>query len=213
TAEIGIETADLYPSLRIPGSVTLDLGGTIDRTELVGTISSVIDIPLFDAGRRRAEIRGAKARARAAVSDYEQSVLSALADVEIALVGINAAELQLREFQSAVESSEYAFDQLTALYREGLATFIDILDAQRTLIANREAYVDAEAAAAISVVDLYFAVGSPTGTPETEAARLSRPARKSLFRAIEALEQPSETESTPEATGHNGTGAPLNQSN
>ncbi|MEL6364179.1 MAG: TolC family protein, partial [Pseudomonadota bacterium] len=46
TAEIGIETADLYPSLRIPGSVTLDLGGTIDRTELVGTISSVIDIPL-----------------------------------------------------------------------------------------------------------------------------------------------------------------------
>ena len=58
---------------------------------------------------------------------------------------------------------ERAYDQLNALYREGLASFIDVLDAQRTLIGNREALVDTQADLALAVIDLNVALAAPTG--------------------------------------------------
>ncbi len=58
--------------------------------------------------------------------------------------------------------SERAYDQLNALYREGLASFIDVLDAQRTLIGSREALVDSEADLADAIIALNLALAAPT---------------------------------------------------
>lgn len=160
TAEIGIETADLYPSLALPGSISADLGdaGSLG-SNAVARIAAILDIPLFDAGGRRADIEAAEARAAAALADYEQTLLLALSDVETALVTIRALEARRAELLRAVEASESAFNQLNALYREGLATFIDILDAQRTLIDSREAYVNSRAELARAVIALQTALG------------------------------------------------------
>lgn len=57
---------------------------------------------------------------------------------------------------------ERAYDQLNALYREGQASFIDVLDAQRTLIGSREALVDSEADLADAIIALNLALASPT---------------------------------------------------
>lgn len=164
SAAIGIAQADLFPSLRIPGSITGNRGdnGFAFFSGAAALISATIDVPLIDAGRRRAQVRTARANARAALANYELAVLASLQDVETALVAVDAFGDRQRDLASAVSSSEAAFEQLNALYREGLATFIDILDAQRTLIASRESFVDVEAALATAYVDLYTAAGAPT---------------------------------------------------
>jgi NodT family efflux transporter outer membrane factor (OMF) lipoprotein len=160
TAAIGVEQADLYPSLRLPGSITADL--TDGPGEAVAaSLAAVLDVPVFDMGRRRAEVTAARARAAEAALAYEQAVLNALEEVETGLVAIESVEDRLADLEIAVRESERAFDQLNALYREGLASFIDVLDAQRTLIGSREALVDSQADLAAAIIDLNLALAAP----------------------------------------------------
>lgn len=163
TAAIGVETADLYPSLTLPAQLTANVNG-VDGVgdDLPGLINASLDISLFDAGRRRAEVSAAQQRAQVAFLGYEKSLLVAVNEVETALATIRNREDQRKELQRAVEASEKAFEQLNRLYGEGLATFNDILDAQRTLISSREDFVDSEADLATAFIDLYRALGAPT---------------------------------------------------
>lgn len=160
-AAIGAEEADLYPSLNLPGQISAGsadlLTSGVNQASLA--LSALIDIPLFDFGRRRAEVRAQRARAEGALVAWRGAILGALADVDNALVQIEADQFRLARLQSAVESSENAYRQLDALYREGLASFIDVLDAQRTLIASREAVIDTRADLASDFVLLYAALG------------------------------------------------------
>jgi multidrug efflux system outer membrane protein len=159
TADIGVQAADLYPSLRLPGSINADFNDGLS-SDLTASLSAVLDIPLFDFGRRRAELNAAEARAAEAALSYQQAVLSALEDVETGLVAIESVQARLADLEIAVDEGERAYDQLNALYREGLASFIDVLDAQRTLIGSREALVDTEANLASAIIDLNLALAS-----------------------------------------------------
>jgi len=164
TATIGIAEAELYPAFALAGDVTASIsdlspGGVVKS--VIGGLSAAIGVPLFDAGGRRAQVDFSVAGAQEALYTYRQTLLTALQEVETALVAIQSATLQRDNLREAVEASESAFRQASALYREGLASFIDILDAQRTLISNRQSLVDAESDLAIAVVDLYTAVGAP----------------------------------------------------
>jgi multidrug efflux system outer membrane protein len=164
TATIGIAEADLYPALSLAGDLTASIsdlspGGVVKS--VIGGLSAAIGVPLFDAGGRRAQVDFSVAGAQEALYTYRQTLLTALQEVETALVAIQSATLQRDNLGEAVEASESAFAQASALYREGLASFIDILDAQRTLISNRQSLVDAESDLARAVVDLYSAIGAP----------------------------------------------------
>lgn len=162
SAAIGVATAELYPAFSIPGSITADLGSA-DRLvgDVVARIGAAVDVPVFDAGRRRAGVDIAEARAEQALLTYRQTLLEAVGEVEDALVSIRAVEARTAELERAVAASEQAFDQLDALYREGLASFIDILDAQRTLIDSRESLLDSQADHALAVIALHRALGAP----------------------------------------------------
>ena len=164
-ARVGIERADLLPALRLPGFVSLGdggVGGLFDQA--VAGLAAVLGVPIFDGGRRRAEIAAAEAGLDAALADYRQVLLESLAEVESALVAIRSAEDRRDELASAVAESEAAFEQSNALYREGLASLFDVLDVQRQLIGSREALIDAEAALAQAYIDLFTAVGAPAET-------------------------------------------------
>ncbi|MCQ8184645.1 efflux transporter outer membrane subunit [Parvularcula maris] len=155
TAAIGIEAADLYPRLTIGGTLAESLtgGGAVQLA------TGILDIPVLDFGRRRAEVRAARASAEEALANYRLTLLTAVQDVESALLAIDAAEAQRADLAAAAEASEAAFDQLQALYTEGLATLIDVLDAQRQLIGSREAFTDSTASLAQSYTQLYTALG------------------------------------------------------
>lgn len=161
-AALGAERADLLPSLRLPGQVSLGASDLTNTAEPVAALSlgALVDIPLFDRGRRQAEVTAQRARADAAFVQWQAAILAAVSDVENSLVRIDALNRRLDRLERAAAASENAYRQLDALYREGLATFIDVLDAQRTLIANREAVVAARAELASEQVRLSSALGS-----------------------------------------------------
>mgnify|MGYP001951315984 CR=1 FL=1 len=162
TADVGVQAAELYPSLRLPGSVSTDLEDGLSDG-LTASLGAVLDIPLLDFGRREAELTAAEAQAAEAALAYQNVVLGALEEVETGLVAIESVQDRLDDLGVAVAEGERAYDQLNALYREGLASFIDVLDAQRTLIGNREALVDTQADLALAVIELNLALAAPTG--------------------------------------------------
>lgn len=157
TALIGVETADLYPSLRLPGTLSGRAGDGSNNASF--NISAVLDVPLLDFGQREAEVDAQSADAQAALEAYRLSLLEAQREVESALVEVSALRDQRQEIQLAGERSQAAYDQLDALYREGLAGFIDVLDAQRTLIQIREQIVETDAALASALARLSAALG------------------------------------------------------
>jgi outer membrane protein, multidrug efflux system len=145
--------------------------GAADRIvdDVVAQLGIALSLSLNDGGERRANVRAAEARARQAAFVYQGVLLDALGEVETALVTIDAIEAQSIELQTAVTASEQAFDQLNALYREGLASFIDILDAQRTLISSRQSQLESRANHAKAIIGLYRALGAPV-TPAPDPA-------------------------------------------
>ncbi len=153
-ANIGVQKADLYPSLTLPGQIRTTLGNGDVLSNAILSISAAIDIPLLDAGRRRAEVEAQKAFAEAALLSWRQNVLTALTEVENALVTIESITEQLKELETSVERSESAYRQLDSLYREGLTSFIDVLDAQRSLIARRQSVIEARADLAVATIEL-----------------------------------------------------------
>ncbi|MEN3952587.1 efflux transporter outer membrane subunit [Iodidimonas sp. SYSU 1G8] len=168
TAEIGVAAGALYPSLSLPGRLTAqatDIGSGMVVEQVIGLLSATLDIPLFDAGGRRAQVRTAEALAQEALLVYRQTLLLALRDAETALVAIRSARLSQKDYREAARASDTAFQQANALYKEGLASFIDILDAQRTLISNREALVEADADLARAIIDFHSAIGTPVPAP------------------------------------------------
>lgn len=160
-AAIGIERADLRPSLTIPGTIGIGDGtlGGLFSDFLVG-IGAALDLPLFDGGRRRAEVAAAEFEAQARLAEYNSVFLNALGEVENALVAIEAYQQRSEALSEAIEQSEVALSQSNALYREGLASLFDVLDAQRQLIASRQSLIDSDAALASSHTAFHAGIGS-----------------------------------------------------
>ncbi len=165
TALIGVETADLYPSLRLPGTLSGRAGDSTN--DIAFSASALLDIPLLDFGRREAEVDAQTASARAALEAYRLSLLEAQQEIESALVEVSALKEQRLELERAGKRSQAAYDQLDALYREGLAGFIDVLDAQRTLIQIRQQIVETDAALATALATLSAALGASFAVADT----------------------------------------------
>ncbi|MAX00150.1 MAG: RND transporter [Sphingomonas sp.] len=160
--QVGIERSDLYPRLVLPGTIGIASGGATGLLDsVVGSIGAALDLPLFDGGRRRAEIAAAKAEADARFDEYRRSVLGVLSEVETAMVAIQSYRQRIEALEDAIRQSEEAYTQLNALYREGLSSLFDVLDAQRQLIASRQSLIDSEASLANAVIDFYAAAGAP----------------------------------------------------
>lgn len=165
-ALVGAEQADLLPSLALSGN--LSAGDRLSAGligDVFGAIGLILDVPVLDGGRRRAEVAVARAEADARFREYQQTILDALREVENALFAIASYSDRSTKLRDAIAQSEAAFEQSNALYREGLTSLFDVLDAQRQLIGSRQALIDSDAAIAASIIDLHAAIGAPTELP------------------------------------------------
>lgn len=160
-ARVGVETAELYPALSLPGELRAEASNVDRQVDTVtARLTAQLDVPLFDGGRREAERDAQLARAEVAARQLRARTLEALREVEGALVQLEALRVRRAELEEAVARSRSAYEQLDALYREGLAGFIDVLDAQRTLITSRESLVETEADLAEAQIALFTALGA-----------------------------------------------------
>ena len=168
-AQVGSEQADLRPSLVVPGSILIG-DGSLDGlfSRFLATLGAALNLPLFDGGRRRAEVEAARADLDASLADYRQTFLLALGEAENALVAIGAYRQRATALAEAIEQSETALGQSNALYREGLASLFDVLDAQRQLIASRQSLLDNQADLANAFIALHSAAASANSEDSRE---------------------------------------------
>jgi NodT family efflux transporter outer membrane factor (OMF) lipoprotein len=161
-ARQGVAVAMLYPSLSLTGSAGYQAGSTSALTDWAAryaTIGPAIDLPIFDAGQRRANIRIADAGAKAAALAYAQTVLAALQETEDAISGYQQEQLRLAELDAAVAEARRALDLAQGRFHAGSVSFRDVLDAQSRLQQAEMAWTASRAAAAENLVALYRALG------------------------------------------------------
>jgi len=162
TANIGVATADLFPRVTLAGSVALqatsftDLGKSGSDTF---TIGPGIFWAAFDLGRVRARIRAADARTEAALAQYEQRVLLALEETENALVDFTRQQARRDLLRASAQASEKAQNLARERYQFGVADFLTVLDAERTLLAAQDLLADSETLTATTLVAVYRALG------------------------------------------------------
>ena len=161
-ADQGVATAAFFPALTLTArggfeaARTGDLGAGDART--IGIVPFV-RWPVFQGGRLRAALAAADARQAAALAEYEQSVLGALADTETALAGLSGSGRSLAELERAVAASRESEQLANRLYRQGLTDFLTLLDAQRQLALTEDALQAAAVSHSLNAVRLYRSLG------------------------------------------------------
>ena len=130
--QIGASRANFFPRLSL-----IALGGTQDTNfrlfnpnNLFGTIGPSIDIPLFDAGLRQAELQIAKAQFTEAAEDYRATVLRAMKEVQDQLSSLRWLAEEYKQTTTAAVAARKAADLSLTLYRDGAASFLDVVTAQ-----------------------------------------------------------------------------------
>jgi multidrug efflux system outer membrane protein len=162
TARIGVAAADLYPRLALTGMLGLQSMQLADLPQTASQFWSfgpTIRWPIFDAGRIRANMRVQDARQEQALIRYEQTVLTALEDVENALVAYRQEQVRQRSLTAAVQAHQRAVALANELYTKGLADFLNVLEAQRLLLAAESQLAQSNTAQSSHAVALYKALG------------------------------------------------------
>lgn len=175
-ARLDAAEADRYPSLRIGGSVglsALTLSGLGSGATIANSLLASISLPLFDGGTRRAQVQSQEAALEAARVNYEAAVLTALQDVEDALLALRGDQERLIRQQSAQQAAANADLLARQRYSSGLIDFRTVLDTQRTLLSAQDSVASTQASIAADHVRLYKALG---GGWNPEAATTTEPA-------------------------------------
>jgi len=161
-ADIGVATAELFPRFFITGGAGLESVSFADFFKASSSIWSIgpsVPWPVFQGGRIRSNIKATEARESAELARYKQTVLLALEEVESSLVRYAEQELERRSLSEAVEASQKAVDLAEVVYDKGLADFLTVLDAERTLTDFEDRLVRSETDLVINLISLYKALG------------------------------------------------------
>jgi multidrug efflux system outer membrane protein len=168
-ANIGAARAAVFPRIALTasaGSASNELSGLFKSGSWGFTLAPSLLLPIFDAGRNQAALQSAKVSREIAIAQYEKAIQAAFRDVSDALAGRTTLADQLQA-QRAVAAAESARLKLSDLrYTNGVASYLDLLDAQRSLFAAQQALVQTRLAQLQSQVNLYKALGGGwTDTP------------------------------------------------
>ncbi len=122
-------------------------------------VGPALHLPLFDAGRLRAQYRAAGADIDAAVAQYDETLLQAVQQTADALSNVASLQQQRRDEQSALGDAAAAYDLAVERYRAGLTGYLTVLTAQTDLLTAQRAVADIAAAQFADRIRLLIAVG------------------------------------------------------
>ena len=162
TARIGVATADLFPKFNLTGSVgyqNKNLGKMVSSKYGFWSVGSSADWQIFNAGSVRANVEIQKALTEQAALTYQTTVLTALQDVENALVAYEKEQQRNKSLQDTVAANRKAVDLATQLYTQGQTEFLSVLDSQRSLYVSEDSLVQSTMNLSTDVVSLYKALG------------------------------------------------------
>ena len=161
-ANIGAARAAFFPRITLTGSAgtaSSELSGLFKSGSFAWTFAPQALLTIFDAGRNQANLDAAKAGREIALAQYERAIQTAFREVSDALAGRATLGEQLRaqRAQANAEATRYRLADLR--WRNGAASYLDVLDAQRSLFAAQQAVVQVQALQVQNQVTLYKALG------------------------------------------------------
>jgi outer membrane protein, multidrug efflux system len=177
-----------YPSFQLSGSVglsALTLGALGGGGALVGALLGSVSVPIFDGGASKAQVRAQEAALDRARVGYQAVVLTALKDVEDALVALRGNRERLDRLRGAADAAGNAALLARQRYQSGLVDFQTVLDTQRTLLGTQDAVATTQAELSADHVRLYKALGGGWQADAT-AAIPSTPARSAQPEAAQS---------------------------
>jgi NodT family efflux transporter outer membrane factor (OMF) lipoprotein len=161
-ANIGVARAAFFPSLNLTASggyASTALSSLISPINRVWDISATLAETIFDNGAHTGQYRYSKARYDELLSDYHKTVLTALGNVEDALVAVQqSAEQQLR-LQDAADVSRRAFEFAQLQFQAGTTNVLTMLSVESALFTAQDALVQGKFAHLQALLDLYQALG------------------------------------------------------
>lgn len=173
TARIGVAVADLFPKFAMAGRTGASFSGleSINAGDATfWSLGPAVQFPIFDRGRIRANVAVQNARQEAALAAYEQSVLVALEDAERALASYAKEQARRSSLEEALKASQDAAGLATDLYTEGLADFLNVLQAQGSVLATQDQLVQSNQLVLQNLVALYKAIGGGWDASESNMA-------------------------------------------
>ncbi len=162
TAGIGVAVAAFYPDLSLTGNLgmrALDASYLTNWASHFYSAGPAFSLPIFSGGRLSANLTLARAGQQEAALKYRGTVLNALREVEDALIAYRADRSSRELLQDTLGSAQHTLSLARSQYEHGLATFLQVLDAQRTVETDRQALVQADVQLVNDVVTLYRALG------------------------------------------------------
>lgn len=161
-ARIGVARSAVFPAIRLTaagGGESTDLSDVFRWSSRTWVVGALLSLPVIDGGRNRANIARSRAALEEAVADYRQSVLAAFAEVEDNLAGLRTLAGQAQALDEAVASARRTAELANKLYEAGRSSYLDVLDAQRNLLAVERSAVQLRGARAATTVALIRSLG------------------------------------------------------
>ena len=161
-ANIGAARANFFPRISLTGSagsVSSELSGLFKSGSFGWSFAPQMVLPIFDYGRNSATLGSAKAGREIAVAQYEKSIQTAFREVADGLAGQATFSEQLRAQRAVADAEAERFNLSDLRYRSGASSYLDLLDAQRSLFAAQQAAVQANLQRLQNQVTLYRVLG------------------------------------------------------
>ena len=177
SAEVGSAQAQRYPRLSLSGSVgalNVRSGGVSSdlTTWSIGPLA--LTLPLYDGGRRAADVDAARARYDEAAASYRGRVRQAVREVEEALVNLQSTGARNDDANTAVEGYRQSFTATEARYKGGLASLVELEDSRRTALAAQTTLVQLQRERIAAWIALYRAAGGGWTPNANTAATTAR---------------------------------------
>jgi outer membrane protein, multidrug efflux system len=162
TARVGVATADMYPKLKLSGTIGLtamNSGNLLSTGARNYSYGPGISWPIFDAGVIRQNIEVSSAKQEQALQSYESAVLNALEEVENRLTAYVEEQHRRDALSEGAKASRKAFYLAKIKYETGLTDFSTLLDAERSLLTLEDELSTSDGKVTSNLVSLYKAMG------------------------------------------------------
>lgn len=194
-ANIGAAKAAFFPSIKLTGNLgygSVELDNLFDGANQLWSFAPSISLPIFDGGRRKANLKISELQQQMLIEDYQQTVQQAFTDVANALI----ARETLAEQYAAQQRGNKAVGERLRLenlrFENGVSSALDMLDAQRESYASEQGLLASQLQMLNNQVDLYTALGGGLqeyGTPSalSAAPKLNPRADGAVMGAMDGL--------------------------
>ncbi|MCX5578876.1 efflux transporter outer membrane subunit [Kaistia terrae] len=162
TANIGQAEAARYPSASLTGNIATNgakLGDLGKSSSISWLFGPSLTVPIFNGGQLKAAVDATKAQRDQSFIAYQAAVLTALEDVENAIVSLSQERIRSGKLASAAKSYGEANTVARALFQSGSSSFLDVLTAERSLYSASDALIESRVAIATDYIALNKALG------------------------------------------------------